>query len=163
GRPRSLGVVVVIEIERCGDVIAGEQPRRHTGILAKDAVDTAQHREPAQCDIAEITDRGRHQIETRGDRSLGHRGRVGFTRGRRLGSQRPPSYLPEIALAAPVSRPVCFTRCRPRATRARRLRGPDGTGAALRPATALWARNAGGTAARGAGAFVTRSRSWAGQ
>ena len=68
-RAAPLGVVVVIELERRSDPVAGEQPRGNPGVLAKDAVDTAQHRQRPQGDVAEIADRRGDEIETRRESS----------------------------------------------------------------------------------------------
>ena len=64
GGPYPVGVVVVIGVERRSDAKPGEQAAGDPGVLAQDAVDIAQHPEPAQRDVAEIADRRRDEMKT---------------------------------------------------------------------------------------------------
>ena len=62
-RPRQRGVVLVIGLELRRDAVALGQPAGDAGVLAGDDVDAGQRFQRAQGDVAEIADRGRHQMQ----------------------------------------------------------------------------------------------------
>ena len=66
--PRQCCVVLVIGFEQRRDRIALGQPAGDAGVLAGDDVDAGQRFQRTQGDVAEIADRGRHQMQP-GNRS----------------------------------------------------------------------------------------------
>ena len=76
-RPRQRGVMFVIGLEQGRDRVALGEPAGDAGILAGDDVDAGQRLQRAQGDVAEIADRGRHQMQAgpglgRGQDLAGH-------------------------------------------------------------------------------------------
>ena len=62
-RPRQRGVMFVIGLEQPRDRIALGEPAGDAGILASDDIDAGQRLQRAQGDVAEIADRGCHQMQ----------------------------------------------------------------------------------------------------
>ena len=92
-RPRQRGVVLVIGFEQRRDRVALGQPAGDAGILAGDDVDAGQRFQRAQGDVAEIADRGRHQMQP-GNRL--RRGQDVAADGKRARGGFPDSGLPSV-------------------------------------------------------------------
>ncbi len=76
--PRQRGVVFVIGFELGRDRIAFGEPAGDAGIFAGDDIDAGQGFQGAQGDVAEITDRGCHQMKPGGS----------FRRGQNVAADR---------------------------------------------------------------------------
>ena len=84
GRPRPLGVVVVIGDERRGDAVDGQQPGRHPGVLAGDDIGGLQDLERPERNVGGVADGGGDQAKTRRRRAPGR-----FTRAPAVGRLGP--------------------------------------------------------------------------